>query len=143
MSGLAAVLAGRVPPGVYRWHAAFDVADVADTVGRAGTRFAHLDGWTVGGKAEVLAALGERLGFPETYGRNLDALEDCLRDLGRDGTATVLLWDGWGTLAHDDPRTFAVLLDILRTRAAATGRAGLTVLLRGEGPPVEGLADLV
>ena len=32
MSGLAAVLAGHEPAGVYRWHAAFDVPEVRHTV---------------------------------------------------------------------------------------------------------------
>lgn len=142
MSGLAAVLAGHVPPGVYRWHGAFDVADVHHTVGLAGQRFAHVDGWTATTKAEFLAAAGAALGFPDTYGQNLDALEDCLRDVGADSTGTVLLWDGWSTLARGDLRTFAVLMEVFRSRAAATGRPALTVLLRGDGPEVEGLEDL-
>lgn len=33
------------------------------------------------GKAEVLAALGKGLQLPDYYGRNLDALYDCLTDL--------------------------------------------------------------
>ena len=127
MSGLAAVLAGRVEPGVYRWHAAYDVADVRHTVERAGWRFAHLDGWSLATKAELLDALGAALNFPDHYGRNLDALADCLTDLE---AGTVLLWDGWSPLARDDQRTFAVVVELLRA-------AALAVLLRGDGPEVE------
>ncbi|AMM31477.1 Barstar family protein [Sinomonas atrocyanea] len=32
-------------------------------------------------KREVLAAFGTALGFPDYYGANLDALNDCLQDL--------------------------------------------------------------
>lgn len=142
MSGLAAVLAGRVPPGIYRWHGAFEVLDVRHTVESAGHRFAHVDGWTATTKAEFLACVGEALGFPETYGQNLDALEDCLRDVGADVPGLVLLWDGWSILAREDQRTFSVLLDIFASRAAAAGKSPLTVLLRGSGTEVEGLTSL-
>ena len=92
--------------------------------------------------AKVLAAIGEALGLPDTYGQNLDALEDSLRDVDTGTAGLVLLWDGWSTLARSDERTFLVLLDIFRTRASAAGKAPLTVLLRGDGPDVPGLASL-
>lgn len=142
MSGLAALLAGHEEPGVYRWHGNFDVSDLRHTVELAGQRFAYVDGWTALGKHEFLAAVGRELGFPETYGQNLDALEDCLREVGADRSGAVLLWDGWGTLARSDPRTFAVLLDVFGSRAAVAGKPSLTMLLRGDGPEVEGLTTL-
>lgn len=142
MSGLAAVLAGDVPPGVYRWHGAFEVLDVRHTVESAGLRFAYVDGWTATTKAEFLAGAGDALGFPETYGQNLDALEDCLRGVGAETSGSVLLWDGWSTLACEDHRTFSVLLDIFASRATAAHLSPLTVLLCGHGPDVEGLISL-
>lgn len=130
MSGLAGLLAGHAPAGVYRWHAAFDVADVRHAVEHAGQRFAHLDGWTAQSKPELLAAVGQALDFPDYYGQNLDALEECLRGVARDA-GVVLLWDGWGTLARTDPRAFGSALSIFRSRAAA---GSFSVLLRGDGP---------
>ena len=44
MSGLAALLAGRVEPGTYLWHGAFEVEDVKHTVEHAGWGFGHVDG---------------------------------------------------------------------------------------------------
>ncbi len=126
MSGLAAVLAGKTPPGAYRWEAAFDVADVRHTVEHAGWVFAQLDGATVQTRRELHDAIAAALDFPDHYGRNLDALHDCLRDVARH---TILLWESWGPFAVAEPRTFA----------AATGLLGdrLTVLLRGGGPEVD------
>lgn len=128
MSGLAGLLAGHHEPGVHRWHAAHHVDDVRHTVEHAGWGFGAIDGWTRTTKAEVLAAIGEALAFPDHYGRNLDALEDCLRDLSG---PTVLLWDGWSTLARADERTFGVLLRIFARHR------DLTVLLRGDGPGID------
>lgn len=140
MSGLAGLLAGHHPAGIYRWHGAFDVADVRHTVEHAGQRFAHVDGWTAQTKDEVLAAVGEALELPDYYGRNFDALEECLRSVARDAPV-VLLWDGWGTLARTDPRAFGIALAVLRSRADA---GSFSVLLRGDGPDDEltGVAPL-
>lgn len=135
MSGLSGVFAGHRPPGVYRWHAAYDVADVRHTVEHAGWRFGYVDGWLSQTKAELLEAFGAALEFPDYYGRNLDALADCLGDL----PDTVLLWEGWGTLARADEAAFALVLRILTERAqdADPERGRLLVLLRGAGPDLD------
>lgn len=132
MSGLAGLLAGHHAAGVYRWHAAFAPSDVQHSVEHAGWGFGHVDGWTHQGKAAVLDAVGKALGFPEWYGANLDALADCLRDLG---APTVLLWDGWGPLAREDRAAFDAVVDVFEARVADRGPA-FSVLLRGDGPEV-------
>jgi RNAse (barnase) inhibitor barstar len=129
MSGLAGILAHHHDPGVYRWHAAFTPDEVAHAVAHAGWAFGYVDGWHHQSRDEVLAAIGDALSFPEHYGQNLDALNDSLRDLPG---PTVLLWDGWGTLARSDERTFASVTTILGDHTAT-----LTTLLRGEGPDLE------
>lgn len=142
MSGLPAVLSGRVAPGVHRWHPSYggarEVADLRAVVEHAGWRFAHLDGWGMETKVEVLDGLGEALGFPAHYGRNLDALADCLGDLTHD---TLLLWDGWGPFALADEPTFTVVTDILSARAGLVRRGAFSALLTGAGPEV-GLPEL-
>ena len=62
MSGLAGLLAGHHPPGVYQWHAAFGPEDVRHTVEHAGAQFAYVDGWTHQEKDELLEAFAEALG---------------------------------------------------------------------------------
>lgn len=133
MSGLAAVLAGRHGPGVYRWHAAFEADEVRHAVEHAGWQFGYVDGWRRTDKVGVLTAVGEALGFPDYYrGRSLDALWDCLTDVAE---PTVLLWDGWSTLARADERTFEKVRGILVERAALV--PPFTTLLRGEGPEID------
>ena len=143
MSGLAALLARRVPAGVYTWHSAFDVADVRHAVEHAGWGFVHLDGVGVESRAGFLERAGRALDAPEHYGRNFDALADVLLDVDpadRDGV--VLLWDQWGPFARADERAFAVALDVLRTRVAAERAAPFAVLLRGAGPDLAGVPGL-
>jgi hypothetical protein len=142
MSGLAALLTGRVDPGIYLWHGAFDVDDVRHTVQHAGWTLGHVDGWRAGGKAAFLTAVGQALDFPDWYGRNFDALADCLHDVGSGADGVVLLWDGWATLARDDEKAFSIALSVLGSRVHADRGVPFAVLLRGEGPEVPGLPSL-
>ena len=128
MSGLAGVLAGHHPAGVYRWHAAFGADEVRHAVEHAGWRFARVDGVGIEDKEALLEALGAALAAPDHFGRNLDALHDVLRDVeGR----LVLLWDAWGPFARADRSSFDAVTGILAERS---GQGDLAVLLRGEGP---------
>ena len=129
MSGLAAVLAGRQAPGVHRWPSALDVDDVRAAVEQAGWAFGYVDGVGLEDLPGVLRGIGVALAFPPHYGQNLDALNDCLRDLER---PTVLLWEGWGGFARAEERRFRVVARILGDRDP--GDPPLQVLLRGPGP---------
>ena len=141
MSGLAALLAGRTRPGLYRWHSGFEVADVRHAVDHAGWTFGYVDGLHAQTKPEFLREIGQALDFPDTYGQNFDALADCLSDVdSRDGT--ILLWDGWSTLAREEPQAFSVALSVLGTRVNADRGGPFAVLLRGEGPDVPGIDSL-
>ncbi len=143
MSGLASILTGRQAPGIYQWHAAFDTADVQHIVEHAGWGFGHIDGW-VGAdtKADFLASVGEALAFPDHYGQNFDALADCLHDIGARTEGVVLLWDGWATLARSDEKAFSIAVSVLGSRVYADRGVPFSVLLRGDGPDVEGLTSL-
>lgn len=146
MSSLSGVLAGHRAPGAYRWRSNLDVAHVRHTVEQAGWRFAHHDGWTDECRDDVLAGLGVALDFPAHYGRNLDALADCLREVvPADRAGTVLLWDGWGPFARDHERPFALVLRVLAERSERAGGedvAPFAVLLRGPGPQDAGVPEL-
>jgi hypothetical protein len=143
MSGLAGLLAHHVEPGIYRWHGHFPVDDVRRTVEHAGWQFAEVDGWHHTTKAEFLEAIGAALSFPEYYGQNFDALADCLGDVtAGDSEGWIVLWDGWGPLAREDPRAFSVALSVLGGRVNADKGGHFAVLLRGDGPDVPGVPSL-
>lgn len=65
-------------------------------------------------KADFLRSVGVALGFPEYYGRNLDALWDCLSELSG---PTALLWTSWHELAIEHPADWADILPLLQERA--------------------------
>jgi RNAse (barnase) inhibitor barstar len=134
LSGLAAVLAGRHEPGVFRWHAAFPPDQVAHTVEHAGWKFALLDAWPTDTKEEFLERIAKALGFPDQFGGNLAALADRLNDLDVGDHGLVLLWEGWGPFAHKDEAAFTQALEVLGNRAGDQSRGKFVALLRGDGP---------
>jgi len=148
MSGLAALLAHRKEPGIYRWHGHFKDDDVRHTVEHAAWRYAHIDGWHGETKGDFLRAVGEALSFPEHYvpdsdKHGFDALADCLGDVvAGDSEGWLLLWDGWGPLARQDERAFSVSLSVLGGRVNADRGGPFVVVLRGEGPEVAGVPSL-
>ena len=52
-----------------------------------------IDGELILTKGEMHDLLAEKLGFPEWYGRNLDALHDCLTDIKEDVLIRVVNFD--------------------------------------------------
>src|SRR5688572_19060010 len=114
MSGLAAVLAGRHDAGVHRWHNALHVPDVQHAVEHAGWTFGYVDGVTCESRQEIVGAIGAALSLPEQQDGDFDALDRFLADRS---TKTVLLWDGWGSLARAEPNAFEKVCHVLGQRA--------------------------
>jgi len=104
---------------------------------------AHLHGLQVfdvdcapaGDKRGLLRELARALRFPDYFGYNWDALEDCLTDLGwLDARGTVLTLAAADRLAGRAPRELGVALDILEDTAAywaAEGRQFVTLVQAG------------
>lgn len=70
-------------------------------------------------KASSLERFAQTLHLPDWFGRNLDALADCLHDLAEtpppDGaSARHVVWDGTAALHAADPRAFEGICSVLR-----------------------------
>ncbi len=90
---------------------------------RDATRGSQLDLATIsldGGKDAQLQRIAAALGFPDWFGQNWDALEDCLTDLSwRGADGTVLLFTEF--TRNDD---LGILLDVLSSSAAFWAERG-------------------
>jgi len=83
-------------------------------VARAGLTRWNVDLAGVRSKADLLAALAERLEFPEWFGQNWDALNDVLAERAWDQpNGVVLSLEHCGDLASADPETFETALEVL------------------------------
>lgn len=106
--------------GVYRTSGSAAVAEAARESGLQLARIAA--------RGDPLARIAEALEFPDWFGHNWDALEDCLGDLSwRGGEGHVLLFERF-----PDGEELAMLLDVLRSSArywAGRGRPFFAVLV--------------
>jgi hypothetical protein len=72
----------------------------------------------VGTKEELLRRFASALGFPDWFGANWDALEDCLTDMSwRPAPGYLLVIDGIAGLEDLEPEDRDVLLEVLRACA--------------------------
>src|SRR5438105_455599 len=105
---------------------------VVARVRRGGATPHVADGSAARTKLQMLDAIAAALDFPAYFGRNLDALWDCLQDLswlpeGRH----VLVWAEPQVLRDADPRTYEVIRGILGKATGGTGRPLTVQFARG------------
>ena len=125
---LSELLTGAATDGVYRVGADASPAAIERVAERAGWTVATVAVPDVVDKRSVLAAFQDALGFPDWFGRNLDAFADSLRDVATE-PGTLVVWHGAERLAEADPQAYRAMLTILRDRATAGGPARMLTLL--------------
>lgn len=80
--------------------------------------------------AEALDAIGAAMNFPAWYGRNLDALYDCLVDLSwLPPGEHVLIWTGHQEFEAADPDGYRAVISVLDEAVAVSSGRPLSVLL--------------
>jgi hypothetical protein len=128
MAKLAQDLQDPARSGVYR---AARIDEVVAAVRDSGLAAARIDL-----SQPVFEAFSQALGFPGWFGRNWDALEDCLTDLSwREAAGDVLLIERSEALAADERGT---LLDVLAAAAefwAGERRPFFAVFVGPAAPP--------
>ncbi len=133
---LAQVLSGD-RHGVFRWAGRADAEKRAD---EHGWRYVVLDTRGVDDKAAFLDVCAEAFDLPSWFGRNWDALDECLRGLDLEEPAGLLVvWEGWDHLADADPDTFEMALEVFQDACVAwkDDEVPGAVLLKGDGPETD------
>ena len=133
MSKLLARLQDAARSGTYR---APQADEILDALRGAGFDLVRIDLASVSEKDQLLERFASLLAFPQWFGHNWDALEDCLTDLSwRAGDRRVLLIEGFENLRAHRPDDFGVLVDILASSAqywSERGRPFFAVFLDGK-----------
>jgi len=136
MSKLLQRLSDATKSGVYRAPHARDIEQAARGSALAVVRI-PLAGASA--KGAVLERIAAALTFPDWFGGNWDALEDCLGDLSwMPASGHVLLFEDSAQVARDER---GILVDILASTAAersARGRPFFAVFL-GDDPALPAL----
>jgi RNAse (barnase) inhibitor barstar len=104
--------------------------------------FLRIDGSKIGDAKTLHAELAAAFGFPKSYGKNLDALVDCLSDLDNPkakmtkvtvpaGQVLTLVIDDAGPLIEKAPALFRILVEatsFVNFRRMEEGKPGLIAL---------------
>jgi hypothetical protein len=121
----------ELPSGVYHWPARLAVARLCAAAGDAGWRCVIVLGRGVGTKADFLAACADAFEFPDYFGHNWDALDECLADLASAPGYLVLL-TGMRAFAERAPADWVLARAIFAAAAERWRAAGVpfVVLVR-------------
>ena len=115
MSKLLARLQDASRSGAYRVP---QTGEILDALRGAGFDVVRVDLAGAPDKTALLARFASALAFPQWFGGNWDALEDCLTDLAwRAPDRHVLLIEGFEEVRARRPDDLGVLLDILASSA--------------------------
>ncbi len=114
MDALSKILSDVKAAGVYR--PTQSAGEIARAAKEAKLSIVQLDLGTVRGKREFLAGLAKAFKFPQYFGRNWDALNDCLTDLSwlDDHGWVVILFNGQDFAANNQD-DFNTAIDVLQT----------------------------
>ena len=135
MVDLSAMLADYTASGAYYVDAGGREA-LAEAAERLEFAFVRIDLHGCEEKEAVLARIAQALDFPDWFGRNWDALADCLDDLSwRPASGYVLLLDHSHDWKQADPVGFDVLLEIGNEVAARWAEHGIAFWLLIPVPP--------
>src|SRR3954451_12466363 len=102
-----------------------------------GFAFFHIEGKNIGGKEQFMTHVATALRLPKHFGKNWDALEECLLDLDLDADGYVIYYDHIDPLLAAHPDQFDTLVEILRDAVASWKEDDMkvVVLLSGTKPP--------
>ncbi len=104
----------------------------------AGFAFFHIDGKNIARKEQLMNAAATAMHFPKDFGRNWDALEECLTDLEWvEADGYLIYYDHIDGLLETHPDQFETLVEILRDAVSSWKDDGepMVVLLSGAKPP--------
>lgn len=112
------LLSGELAPGVYQLDMSQRPTAICRQVNVHGWRCFYLDGRTMVNKQSVLEETARVMSFPDYYGHNWDALEECITDLSWiEESGCVLLYDHAAVLVAQHPDVWATLFDIVTSAA--------------------------
>ena len=124
--------------GVFFLPASTEPKTLQTLARREGFAFFHIDGKNITRKEQLLNHAATALRFPEHFGHNWDALEECLTDLEWvDGEGYVIVYEHIDGFLEAHPDQFSTLVEILRDAVASWKEDGesMVVLLTGAKAP--------
>jgi RNAse (barnase) inhibitor barstar len=120
--------------GVFRLTDDAPIKELEELAKQYTYTFFLLEGAGIQGKEQFLNRASAVFSFPDYFGNNWDAFEDCLTDMSWHETdGFLILYDHFEAFAEHAPDQFKIALEILRDSASywRDQRKPMFVLLRG------------
>ena len=143
LAALESVLEKR-QGGVYWLPTAPEARSVKQAAKALDYDFFHIEGRNIARKEQLMNAAATAMSFPDHFGNNWDALEECLTDLEWvDADGYMIYYDHIDGLLTTHPDQFETLVEILRDAVGSWKEDGepMVVLLSGAKAP-KGVAKL-
>lgn len=136
MSNLQHALKLEKPSGIYHFDSAARISFLEQEADKADWRLYVLDGKKISDKKTFLAAIAQSMNFPDYFGKNWDALNDCLTDMSwaEPGKGYIVLFQAPERMYKKSPQDLAVALDIFKSAIEFWRGSNIPyyVLLRGK-----------
>jgi RNAse (barnase) inhibitor barstar len=115
MKRLSSMLTDTKASGVYLTATTFSAEDLQKSCTKHSLMLFHFKKKAIRTKAQFLDYCAKILDFPYYFGRNWDALEDCLKDMEWiKAKGFVILYEQFGEFAENSPDEFDQALDIFK-----------------------------
>ena len=137
MKRLASLLTDTKASGVYLTSTTFSAEDLQKSCTKHNLFLFHLKKKSIHTKVQFLDYCAKIFDFPYYFGRNWDALEDCLKDMDWiKAKGFVILYEQFVEFAENAPKEFDQALDIFKEVSEYWRENDTTfiVLLHGQVP---------
>lgn len=137
MKQLTSILADTKASGVYLVSTKPSVEDLRTLCNKHDLTLFYLSEKAIRTKNQFLDYVAKIFDFPDYFGRNWDALEDCLKDMDwAKANGFLILYEHFEAFAENEPKQFDQALDIFKEVAEYWQDKDtiFTVLLHSEAP---------
>ncbi len=139
MKKLSEIIGDPEASGVYLYEDPLRPQELERPIKGQGPAFFHIRGKDIRDKDQFLRSCAETLQFPDYFGANWDALEDCLTDMSWNvSEGYVIVYDHFHFLAENSPGDFHTAVQIFRESARFWRKEGKAFLVVLHGKGIEG-----
>ena len=113
---LEALFVDKSSSGVYFLDSNISIGKLADIAGKDKYAYVFMNGKSILDKESFIQTLADKMNFPDYFGENWDALEECLRDLDWfSAGGYIVVYDHFEVFEEKEPKEFKVALEIFQS----------------------------
>lgn len=114
MNTILDILQGEVAPNIHQLTVNMTQTELAEIAASHNCQIFYIDGRNINNKADFLTKIADVMNFPDYFGKNWDALQDCMTDLDwSQESQYLIIYEYWQNFADQAPADWQILQDIL------------------------------